>query len=121
MLRSRFAGELGKSLLGVLLDASAHEFAEGKKVGIGDGVAGEISIFFLRDEACIEQEAEVFGDVALLHAGGVDEFGDGHGFAHERAQKLEPGGLGEDGKESRCLLDLCVGHGRFLFCLHIAN
>jgi hypothetical protein len=95
---------------GILFNAAAHEFAEGKELGIEDGVAGEVAFLLPGDKAGIQEHAEMLGDIPLFHAGGSDEFGDRHGLCHERSQQFQTRRLREDGKQFRHFLKLRVGH-----------
>ena len=92
------------------MQASAHEFAEGKNEGIADGIAGERTLFSFADESGFEENSEVFGDISLFHAGGRDQFRYGERTPDQATQKQEAGGFGQDRKVMGRFFDLGIGH-----------
>ncbi len=78
---------------------AAGEFAEGHDGGGVHGVEDLVFAGFPGDEACVEEDVEVFGDVGLGGGEGIGKVGDAAGASDERLENGEAGGVREGFEE----------------------
>jgi hypothetical protein len=88
--------------------AAADEFAELEDDGIGDGVEDGVAFTAASDEAGVEEDLEVFGDVGLVGIEGVDELGDGVFAGFQGLEDAESEGFAEGAEAAGDVVDHLV-------------
>ena len=84
-------------LVGLVAEAIADDVAEKRDGVVGDGVVGRCTRLAAADDARIVEDAEVFGDVGLAGAEGLDDIADVHLTAlEEEAEDAEARRIAED-------------------------
>jgi hypothetical protein len=58
---------------------------------VPNGITDEVALAIACEEVRLIEDAELLGDITLLHTGGFDELGDRYRPPHESLQQPQPG------------------------------
>ncbi len=93
------------------MEGVVDEAAEFEDEGASEGVEDALSFASAGEDAGMDEEAEVFGDVGLGGFGVGDDFVDAFGAKAEGLKDSEAGGIAEGFEESGDEEELIVGEG----------